>query len=461
MQEILEKLSGWFNDRVLRRVLRNSVYLILSNLISVFLTIFITRKLGVYNYGVLGLVTSYVTNVNKLFSFRMNEVVVRYVGEAYVNQDHPKTGALIKFAAGVEAVTSLFAFLFMVCTARLGAKIFLDDPELSGLIFFYGISILGGIVMETANGILRVINRYRSIALISLVQNVIVALIVYFSTKQNLGLYGILTAYLVGKILLGVVPVILCMLWLPGFIGHKWWKAPLSLIEDKKSILKFTVSTNISSTINLLARDGELLWVGGLLSPLAAGYYKTAMTVINMVLTPINPMIDTSYPEMNRAIIQKNWSKIRRLLRKITTLSAIWTGAAFVGLLFLGKPLLFHEVVLPGFTFQIFREEFLPAYDLIMILMIGYGTANVLFWNRTLLLTFSEADYATMVSFYTMIAKLFLTVVLVPRGAYYIEAILLSAYLAVSVVIMTIRGLYDLRKAEKETLPQPVKKKGK
>ena len=67
MQNLPERLTNWFNDRVLRRVLRNSTYLILSNLISVFLTIFITRKLGVYNYGILGLVTSYVTNINKLF----------------------------------------------------------------------------------------------------------------------------------------------------------------------------------------------------------------------------------------------------------------------------------------------------------------------------------------------------------------------------------------------------------
>ena len=449
MRNLWNKLMGWFNDRVLRRVLRNSTYLILSNLISVFLTIFITRRLGVYNYGVLGLVTSYVTNVNKLFSFRMNEVVVRYVGEAYVNQDHPATGALIKFSALVEAVTSLFAFLFMVVTSRLGAKIFLNDPELAGLIMFYGISILGGIVMETANGILRVINKYRSIALVSLAQNVIVALIVFFATTNNLGLKGIISAYMIGKVILGIAPVILCLYWLPHKIGHEWWKAPLSLITDKKAILRFTVSTNISSTINLLARDGELLWVGALLSPLYAGYYKTAMTVINMVLTPINPLIDTSYPEMNRAIIQKKWSKIRRLLGKITALSAVWTGAAFLGLLFLGKPLLFHEVNLPGFSFQIFREEFLPAYDIIMILMFGYGTANILFWNRTLLLTFSEADYATTVSFYTMLAKLFLTVVLVPRGPYYIEAILLSAYLAVSVLIMTARGLRNLREAEK------------
>lgn len=457
MRNLWDRLAAWFNDRVLRRVLRNSTYLILSNLISVFLTVFITRKLGVYNYGVLGLITSYVTNVNKLFSFRMNEVVVRYVGESFVNQSHAKTGALIKFAALVEAVTSLFAFVFMAATARLGARIFLDDPELAGLIMFYGITILSGIVMETANGILRVINRYRSIALVSLIQNVIVAAIVFFATVKNLGLMGILSAYMIGKVLLGIVPVILCLHWLPKMLGKDWWKAPISLIDDKKSILRFTISTNISSTINLFARDGELLWVGALLSPLYAGYYKTAMTVINMVLTPINPLIDTSYPEMNRAIIQKKWKKIRRLLGKITAISAVWTSAAFVGLLLLGKPLLFHAVHLPGFTFQIFKEEFLPAYDIIMILMIGYGTANILFWNRTLLLAFSEADYATTVSFYTMLAKMFMTVLFVPRGAYYIEAILLSAYLAVSVLIMTWRGLHNLAKAEKE-YPTPEEK---
>ena len=43
-----------------------------------------------------------------------------------------------------------------------------------------------------------------------------------------------------------------------------------------------------------------------------------------------------------------------------------------------------------------------------------------------------------------------MTVLFVPRGAYYIEAVLLSAYLAVSVLIMTWRGLHDLRIAEKK-----------
>ena len=33
MRNLWDKLMAWFNDRVLRRVLRNSTYLILSNLI--------------------------------------------------------------------------------------------------------------------------------------------------------------------------------------------------------------------------------------------------------------------------------------------------------------------------------------------------------------------------------------------------------------------------------------------
>lgn len=460
MGDLVQRIGSWFNDRILRRVLRNSTYLILSNVISVFLTVFITRRLGVYNYGVLGLITSYVTNVNKLFSFRMNEVVVRFVGEAYAQGNHSKTGALIKFAALVETLTSLFAFVFMALTSKLGARIFLDNQELYRLILFYGISILGQFVVETANGVLRVINRYRSIALVSLVQNVIVALIVFISTKKNLGLMGILSAYLIGKIILGIVPIFLCIAWLPGLIGNRWWKAPLSLIQEKKEILKFTVSTNISSTINLFARDGELLWVGALLSPIYAGYYKTAMTVINMVLTPVNPLIDTTYPEMNRAIIAKKWDRVKVLLRKITTLSGLWTAAAFLGLLFLGKPLLFHEVNILGFSFQIFKEEFLPAYNVIMTLMVGYGIANVLFWNRTLLLTFSEADYATSVSFWSMLVKLFLTIMFVPRGPYITEAILLSGFLAVSVLIMTARGLHNLEKASNDEI-RLLKTKGK
>lgn len=448
MSRLTQNIAGWFNDHVLKRVVVNSAYLIASNLISVFLTIYITRLLGVYNYGVLGIITSYVTNVNKFFSFRMNEMVIRFVSEAYSERDLEKTGALIKFAALIETGTSLFAFLFLVLTAEIGSQIFLDDPSLKGYILFFGLTILTSFAMETANGVMRIINRYRAIALVSLIQNVVVALLVLLAAKTGQGLEAVLFAYFFGKVILGLVPVVLDLAWLPRFIGKGWWKAPMRLINNKKEILRFTVSTNISSTINLLARDGEILWVGALLSPLYAGYYKTAMTVINMVLTPINPFIDTTYPEMMRAITRKNWNRLRRLLSKVTVISFGWTFAVFLGLLLFGRQLLFHEITIFNFSFHVFQTKFLPAYEIIMILMGGYGIANIFFWNRTLLLAFSKADMATRISFIAMLIKCVGTVVLVPGNHYTMESVLLSAYLAGSVIVMTVYGLLLLKKSE-------------
>ena len=445
---MIAKIKGWFSDRVFSRIIKNSAYLIASNLISVFLTIYITRLLGVYNYGVLGIITSYVTNVNRFFSFRMNEMVVRYVSEPFEKMDYQKAGALIKFGALIETGTSILSFLFLAATANLGTRIFLDDQSLVTPVLIYGITILTSSAMETSNGVLRVINRYRSIALVSLIQNIIVAILVVVVAQYDLGLNAVLFAYFIGKVILGIVPVILIIIWLPRMIGKNWWKAPISLITDKKSILRFTLSTNISNTINLFARDGEILWIGALLSPLYAGYYKTAMTVINMVLTPINPFIDTTYPEMMRAIVNNKWSQLKRILRKVTVISGTWTILVSLVILLVGKPLLFSEVNLFGWVFHIFPSEYLPAYQIILILLVGYGIANILFWNRTLLLSFSKAGTATRVSLYGMLLKVVGTLLLVPNSPYTTEAILLSAYLAGTVIIMAWIGIRSLKQAE-------------
>lgn len=444
-----KKLRNWTSDRVFKRVLTNSTYLIISNLISVFITIYITSLLGVYKYGVLGIITAYVTNVNKLFSFRMNEMIVRFVSVPYEAGDFRLAAALIKFGGLIEAVTSLIAFVILAATARWGTEIFLHDQSLTGYVLFYGLTILTGFAMETANGVLRVINRYGSIAIVSLLQNLLIALIVLYAATTGGGLETILAAYFIGKAILGLVPVLLNLIWLPKLVGAGWWKAPISLIRNKKEILRFTVSTNISNTINLVARDGEILWVGAFLSPQYAGYYKTAMTVINMVLMPINPFIDTTYIEMMRAIARRNWDLLQRLLKKITTVSLVWTASAFLGLILLGKQLLFTEWRLFGRAFHVFSAEYLPAYPIILILMAGYGIANVLFWNRTLLLSFSKADTATRISFWGMVLKVLGALLLLSRMPYYTEAILMSLYLAGTVLLMTFIGISHFRSVKK------------
>ena len=92
-----------------------------------------------------------------------------------------------------------------------------------------------------------------------------------------------------------------------------------------------------------------------------------------------------------------------------------------------------------------FRTHGSDLFPLILILLVGYGLANTLFWNRTLLLSFEMADTAMLVSLIGMALKTIGTVVLVPRLPYSIEAAILSAYLAGTVGVMTWIGLSRLK----------------
>ena len=79
-------------------------------------------------------------------------------------------------------------------------------------------------------------------------------------------------------------------------------EAPFSAAAAAQGIDRFPLSTNFSGTINMVARDSEVLWVGYFFSPLEAGYYKTALAIINLVVMPITPFISTTYPEITRAV---------------------------------------------------------------------------------------------------------------------------------------------------------------
>ncbi|MCA1954740.1 MAG: hypothetical protein LDL12_06270, partial [Anaerolinea sp.] len=95
------------------------------------------------------------------------------------------------------------------------------------------------------------------------------------------------------------------------------------------------------------------------------------------------------------------------------------------------------------------ESAFLPALGLTLILLVGFGTANTLFWNRPLLLAQNKAGVALRVAFYSMMGKVLLTVWLVPVCGYQMEAVLMAAYFVLSVGAMVWLGLREVKRGEK------------
>jgi len=116
----------------------------------------------------------------------------------------------------------------------------------------------------------------------------------------------------------------------------------------------------------------------------------------------------------------------------------VWTLAATAGIALFGWWLI-PLVYGPGTA---------PVYPVVLILLVGYGIANIFNWNRPLLLAFGKPSYPLLVALSVGAIEILLILWLVPRSGYLVMSAILAGYLAVSVGITAWRGWREIRTHE-------------
>ena len=203
-------------------------------------------------------------------------------------------------------------------------------------------------------------------------------------------------------------------------------------------MIRFAVSSNVSATIIKIFRESELLWVAFFLTPEAAGYYKLAYTLAGFLAIVSDPLIASTFPEINRLVVQSAWARLKDFLRKVTSLSFAYNFAIAIGFVLLGQ-----------WMIRIYSNEtFLPAYPAMIALVIGLAFNYSLFWNRPLLLSLGLPEYPIKVTLIVGIIKIALAFILVPRYGIVAAGALLSFYYVASVGVMAWRGTREIRELE-------------
>jgi O-antigen/teichoic acid export membrane protein len=427
----------------MQRVVRNTGYLFSAQTISAAMSmaqgVLAARLLGVEGAGYVGIITQFSSNINRLTSFRMGELVISYVGEFSANGHRRRAAAVFKAAMLAEIASSLFAFALVVLLAPLGARIFAHDPNLAGLFAFYGLSVFANFMFESGTGLLQHSNRFRMIALISVGQSVLTLLLIVGAFLTNAGLDMVVFAYLVGKVVLAL-SISGAALWQARVVwGAGWWRVSLSVLSDRRSdLIHFAINTNISGTLKLITRDSEMLWLGAFSTPVQVGYYKIAKAITNILMMPVTPLITTTYREVAQEVANKRWLNVRYLLRSGSILSATWTLPASLGLILFGQ-----------WIVAIYGLEFLPtSYINLLILLIGVIVINILFWNRSVLLPLGMPEYPTKVLFVGAIFKVIGTVLFVPRWGANGMAVLLTGFFLFTTSVLVWKTLREIRNAE-------------
>jgi O-antigen/teichoic acid export membrane protein len=244
----------------------------------------------------------------------------------------------------------------------------------------------------------------------------------------------ILIAYLLSKTILGLGMFISAQAQLHRVLGPDWWKESFSALRSTREIIRFAVSSNISATIIKVFRESEILWVGAFLNPEAAGYYGAAYTIVSFISAPADPLIASTYPEINRLIVQRTWSRLKDFLRKVTTLSFVFNIALALGFVLFGR---WAILIYSG-------AEYLPAYPALVALVVGLAFNYTLFWNRPLLLSLGLPAFPIRVTLIVGLVKIALAFLIVPQYGIVAAGALLSFYYIASVGVMAWRGVREI-----------------
>ncbi len=424
----------------MNRVLRSSAHLFTSNTISLGLSVVMgalaIRLLGAAGLGLITLVMGYASTVNSLLSFRMSELVVRYGGEYLEKGEKHKAAALIKAAALTETLVSVLAFLVVLASAGWASQAIAKTPDTAALFIVFAVGLLANFNTETSTGILQVTGKIRYQGTINLIQSIVSLGIVVAAFFLPNTLWVVLSAYLAGKVILGLGLFMTAQFQLRRELGADWWRAPLTPFAQSRGLIRFAISSNISATLIKVFRESEPLWVGYFLSTEAVGYYKAAYTLVSFLSVPADPLIAATYPEINRLVVQKAWPSLRSFLRRITSLAFAVNAAAALGFIFLGQ---FVLMLYTG------HAEFVAAYPTLLALFVGLAFNYTLFWNRPLLLSLGLPDFPIGVTLTVGLVKVALAFWLIPRYGILAAGALLSFYYIASVGIMALRGIKEIR----------------
>jgi O-antigen/teichoic acid export membrane protein len=289
---------------------------------------------------------------------------------------------------------------------------------------------------ESSTGLLQIFDRYKIIAGVTLGQSILTLGLIGIVYLNQGGLYEVVLAYMGGKIAGALALAIGAMVIAAHRWGSTWWLAPISLLRDRsRELIRFAFSTNISATINLVNKDGELLWVSALTGPTGAGYYKLALSLANLIQLPVSPLPQATYPELSREVAAKNWGNMRYILRQGSLMAMVYSITAGVFLLIFGRSLIAI----------LYTPEYLPAYPALLILMVGLLVANTFYWNRIALLSLGLADYPAKINSIAAVLKVIGIIIIVPVYGYLGSAALLSGYYLFSVSLNVRKTVKELR----------------
>jgi O-antigen/teichoic acid export membrane protein len=422
----------------LTRVLRGGAWLAAANVLGAVLLlaqgIVTTRALGATGLGIVAIVVAVVTVIRMLLSFRMGDVVVRYVAAADARGDAAGAGAWLRLAARLEALTALLACGAAVLVGPAIGGWFVSRDH-AALVAAFAMTIPAGLCSETALGVLQVYRRFDLQSLVHTVERAVSLAAAVTAALQGWGIPGFVLAATVGPIVGSLLATLLAWRVAARRLGAGFARAG-SVRGRAAEAVRFAASTNLAASLSLVTKDADALWLGWLRSPAEAGLYKLAYNVATLAFQPVAPLAQTVYPEAARLTAERRPDALRDLVARATRPVAVY------GVVLLALAALFGETMLAA----LYGAEFAAANPALVVLILGIGVGAATFWARPVVLAHGGAGFALAAAALGSAVKVAMVLLLVPRFGFAANAWGLTAAYLAGTALLVRRAQRELRR---------------
>jgi O-antigen/teichoic acid export membrane protein len=348
-------------EKPMRRMLQNFGWLLSSKALSAVLSVvylaMITQSLGAVDFGKFALIFSFAQAIAGLVAFQTWQIILRY-GTSYVfDKRHDEFARLIWVCLGFDLIGFILGSI--LCATGLwllSGQFGWNAVQAYEILAFTLLLLLSA--RSTAIGILRVHDRFRDAAigdsLLPIIRFFGVFLVIWYQPSIRAFLIVWLLSELIATaavwIIIGrSVPVKLRSQKLQDVVQH---------FRSHGDLGRFAGFSNLVSSIRLFSQQIIVIIVGYFAGPAAAGFFRLAHQLGQVIARLADGLSTTIYAEFSRVThhsgAQAAQSMIGRTL-KVTGISAL----IILALLFItGKQIII----------ALFGAQFAPAFPLVLLL---------------------------------------------------------------------------------------------
>ncbi|EZP59692.1 lipopolysaccharide biosynthesis protein [Exiguobacterium sp. RIT341] len=312
----------------------------ISSVINVIVLISSIKVLGNTDYGLFVLAQAYMLVLDTIFNFQTWQAIIKYGTDALFKKENYKFAAYVKAGAIVDIFSAILGFTISICVVSIVIKLLNWPDYIKGIIIISCLEILFRFI-NTPTGVLRLINKFELVAYQKIITSILrlASVGIFYLTNQD-SLIIFTAFYLTSNIIGNIILIIFSIKEVSKIVPFRdILKSKINLVE--KDFYKFLGWTNISSTVDLPAKQLDIFLVSTFSIDLVAVYklFKQIVEILGKLTSPLTQVI---MPQFSKLVAENNKTQgyeVVKKLKNIIIITMIPLGIIFniVGAIMLNK----------------------------------------------------------------------------------------------------------------------------